>query len=71
MSMIEENIRRIIESKVLKHRAVAIRAGLKPQQFSDMLNGRRNIYDKDILHISMALEVTPNDLFGFKDRKDG
>ena len=68
--MIKENIRRIIESKGLKHRAVAIRAGLRPQQFSDMLNGRRNIYAEDILRISIALEVTPNDLFGFKDRKD-
>lgn len=67
MSMVEENIRRIIELKGLKHRVVAIRAGLTPQQFSDMLNGRRNIYDEDILHISMALEVTPNELFGFEN----
>lgn len=69
MSMVEENIRRIIELKGLKHRVVAIRAGLTPQQFSDMLNGRRNIYDEDILHISMALEVTPNELFGFNSGK--
>ena len=66
MTVVEENIRRILNEKGLKHKVVAVRAGLTPQQFSDMLNGRRNIYDIDVLHISMALEVTPNELLGFK-----
>lgn len=69
MAIVEENIRRIIMSKGLKQKVVAVRAGLTPQQFSDMLNGRRNIYDEDILHISMALEVSPNELFGFENER--
>ncbi len=67
MTIVEKNIKQIIKSKGLKQKIVAIRAGLTPQQFSDMLNGRRNIYDNDILRISMALEVTPNELFGFEN----
>lgn len=61
-----DNIRNIIESRGFKHRAVAEKAGLKPKQFSDILNGRRGVDAVELWRIASALGVTPNDLFGIK-----
>ena len=47
----------------MKQCAVAERVGVTNQMFSDMLNGRRLIKPCDIVAISKALDVTPNDLF--------
>lgn len=65
-SVVAENTRRIIEEKGLKHRAVAAKAGFSVKQFSALLNDRRIIRDGDIAAIANALDVTPNDLFGFR-----
>lgn len=54
---------RIIKAKGMKQCAVAERVGVSNQMFSDMLNGRRLIKPCDIVAISKALDVTPNDLF--------
>ena len=66
-------IRKIICDKGLKHKAVAGKAGYSEQQFSDMLHGRKNIQDIDVLRIANALNVTPNELFGITsaDEKKG
>ena len=56
-------ILRIINEKGMKQCAVAERVGVSKQMFSDMLNGRRLIKPSDIVAISKALDVTPNDLF--------
>ena len=63
-SIVVENIKRIIKTQDLKKRAVATRAGLTPQNLSDMLAGRKIIKDTDIVPLANALGVTPNDLFG-------
>lgn len=60
---VPDKIRRIIQEKGLKQNAVAEWAGIGTQAFSEMLNGRRLIKVKDIIPISSALGVTPNDLF--------
>lgn len=62
-SIVAKNTKRIIVGLGLKNRAVARRAGYSEQQFSAMLNGRRVIKDYDVIAISQALGVTPNDLF--------
>ncbi|HBH71121.1 MAG TPA: XRE family transcriptional regulator [Lachnospiraceae bacterium] len=67
-SGITNNARRIIAEKGLKQCAVAKMAGYTPQEFSDMLCGRRVIRANDIAAICMALEITPNDLFGCETR---
>ena len=54
---------KIIKEKGMKQCAVAERVGVTNQMFSDMLNGRRLIKPCDIVAISKALDVTPNDLF--------
>ncbi|KAF5063585.1 hypothetical protein DSECCO2_293050 [anaerobic digester metagenome] len=60
---IPQNIFRIIKETGMKQCAVAEKAGYTKQQFNDMLNGRRVIKAKDILALSHALGVSPNDLF--------
>lgn len=65
-SLVAENTRKLIEEKGMKHRAVATRAGFSVKQFSALLNARRTIRDSDIIAIANALDVTPNDLFGYK-----
>lgn len=64
-SFVAENIRRIISSKGLKNGAVAARAGFSDKQFSALLCKRRIIRDVDVIAIANALEVTPNELFGY------
>lgn len=64
-SLVAENTRKIIEEKGMKHRAVAAKAGFSVKQFSALLNDRRTIRDSDIVAIANALNVTPNDLFGY------
>ena len=67
-NVIAENIRKIIDEKGLKHRAVAARAGFSDKQFSAILNRRRVIKDVDVAAIANALEVTPNELFGIEEK---
>ncbi len=68
-SGITNNARRIIAEKGLKQCAVAKMAGYTPQEFSDMLCGRRVIRPDDIAAICNALDIMPNDLFGCGKRK--
>ena len=62
---IAENTRRIIDEKGLKHRAVAKKAGMSDKQFSNLLCNRRTIRDADIIALAKALDVSPNELFGY------
>lgn len=61
---------KVINEKGLKQVYVAEKAGLKPQELSDMLNGRKLIKACDILKISQALEVTANDIYEAGSRKE-
>ena len=58
-----KNISRIIKGKGLKQVHVATEAGYAPQEFSDMLNGRKIIRALDMVNIANALGVTPGELF--------
>ena len=62
-SVIAENTKRIISDKGMKHKAIAAKIGMNEKQFSDLLNGRKIIRDTDIEALSVALNVTPNELF--------
>lgn len=68
VSTVVENTRRIIAQKGLKNGAVAARAGYTEKQFSAILCRRRAVRDTDIIAISEALEVTPNELLGFTNQ---
>lgn len=64
MNPIIKNTKKIIQERGIKQKVVAEKAGYTAQQFSNMLNERKIIECGDVLHISAALDVTPNDLFG-------
>lgn len=64
MNPIIKNTKKIIQERGIKQKAVAEKAGYTAQQFSGMLNGRKLITWKDVICISDALGVTPNDLYG-------
>ena len=61
--MVKENVIRIMHEKGLKQGFVANRAGYTYQSFNNILNGRKRIYDVDVLKLAIALDVTPNELF--------
>lgn len=69
-SLIAANTKRIIADKGLKQRAVAAKAGFSEKQFSALMNGRRIIKDIDVMAIAIALDTTPNDLFGYPVKCD-
>ncbi len=64
---ITKNIYKIIKNKMLVQSAVATRAGYDAKTFNNMLRGRKLILPEDIVRISKALEVTPNELFGYDE----
>lgn len=64
-SIIATNTKRIIANKGLKQRVVAAKAGFSEKQFSALMTGRRIIKDVDVMAIAIALDATPNDLFGY------
>lgn len=66
-SIIAENTKRIISEKGVKHKAIAAKIGMSEKQFSDLLNNRKIIKDTDIEALSLALNVTPNELFFRRD----
>jgi transcriptional regulator with XRE-family HTH domain len=69
-AILPNNISQIIDRSGMKQGAVAVRAGISPKQFSEMLHGRKIIKAVDIINISRALGVTPNEIFGIRsDRK--
>ena len=61
-------IKQVIVAKGLKKQAVANAMGLSPQQFSDLLAGRRLLRQSDIIKICDILNITPNILYGFNDK---
>ena len=69
-SLIAANTKRIIVDKGLKQRAVAAKAGFSEKQFSALMTGRRVIKDVDVMAIAIALDATPNDLFGYPAKPD-
>lgn len=59
-----ENIRKFISDKGLKQKYVAEKAGFNPQDFSNMLNHRKEFKTAYVVPVCNALSITPNDLFG-------
>ena len=62
--MVAENVKRIIDEKGLKQKAVAFKAGYSEKKLSELLCGRATMREGDIKKLAIALNVTPNELFG-------
>lgn len=58
-----KNIKLSLDESGVKHKVVAERAGLTPQAFSDILNGRKIITAEHIPVLAKALNVNVNDLY--------
>ena len=67
-SIIAENVKRIIDEKCLSKGAIGRKAGYDIKKFSNMLNGRKIITDVDVMNIANALDVEPNELYGFSPK---
>lgn len=65
MNAFINNLKTLIATSGLKNKAIAESIGLSDKQFSDLLNGRRVIKEKDIPLICKALKTDPNTLFGW------
>ena len=65
----DKGIARIIKEKGLKQAYVAEKAGYKPQELSDMLNGRKLIKACDILKLSIVLGVTADDIYAAGEKE--
>ena len=63
MSIVAENIERIINEKGYKKSFVARRAGITTQKLSDMLNGRAIIRAEMVPAFCYVLDVEPNALY--------
>lgn len=66
MHIVANNIRKILDNRGLKQKAIAEKAGYSEKQFSNLLCERKKMNPEDILKIAKVLEVTPNDLYGIK-----
>ena len=62
-----QNIRKIIKERGLKQNFVANRAGFTPQEFNNILCSRQLLKTESIVNLCNALDVTPNELFLFKN----
>lgn len=61
-----KTIKRIIVERDLKKKSIAREMGLTPQQFSNLLKGKKTIKPNDIVKICEVLEISPNELFEYK-----
>lgn len=65
------NIKRIISSKGMKYGVVAKRAGFSPQEFSNILNGRRKLLRVEhMAPIAEALGVSIDELYYPSGKKE-
>ncbi len=63
MNTVIQSVREIISQKGMKQCAVAKKAGFTPQEFSNILCGKKVFKTEYIMPICNALGVYPNDLF--------
>lgn len=71
-SVVADNLKFYIDNRSLKQSVIARKAGFSPQEFSDMLNGRRLMRAIDIANIINVLDnIDANDLFGVTKNQAG
>lgn len=63
MTLVQENLIRVIAEKGLVKKGVAKRAGLTPQGLSDIINGRKVIKADMVPSLAAAVDVPIMELF--------
>ena len=61
-----DHVYKIMRDKKMNQSAVARAAGMNPKEFNALLRGRKLLREEFINPICRALEVTPNERFGYK-----
>ncbi len=64
MQAVIDNVKTLIRAKGLKQKFVAEKMGISPQEFSNILTGRKKFETEHVVPICNALNITANDLFG-------
>lgn len=66
MQAVVDNVKNLIRAKGLKQKFVAEKMGLSPQEFSNILTGRKKFETEYVVPVCNALNITANELFGIK-----
>ena len=67
MSEFTNAMKAVIAKSGYKSKAVAEKMGIEPRKLSDILNERKVIDEKIISSFCNALDVSPNELFGYDE----
>ena len=62
-----DNVKSIIAKKGFKQKFIAQEMGISERKLSDVLNGRKIIDVNIIEMLCSALDVCPNELFGYEE----
>lgn len=57
------NLRSAVDASGMKHKHVAKSVGMEPQEFSNVLNGRKIVRAEDVPKFCNVLHIEPNYLF--------
>lgn len=68
MQAVVDNVKNLIRAKGLKQKFVAEKMGLSPQEFSNILTGRKKFTTEYVVPVCNALNITANELFGIKSQ---
>lgn len=63
-----ERLRFVVKNSGLKQKIIAERAGYSEKQLSALVTGRKKMYAEDVTKICIALNITPNQLYGYEEQ---
>ncbi len=63
-----ERLKFIIRNSGFKQKVIAERAGYSEKQLSALVTGRKKMYAEDVSKICVALNITPNQLYGYEEQ---
>jgi len=68
MSIVVENVKRCIADKGLKQKYIAERMNMSQQDFSNLLNGRKEFKIEYVAPVCRILGISANELFNEKSK---
>lgn len=71
MTLVQRNLKRIIDEKALVQKGVARRAGISDQMLSNIVNGRKLIRADMVPRLARAVDEPISELFRGYDEEEG
>lgn len=65
MNVVTANVKKLIATRGIKQKYIAQKMGLSEPEFSNIMNGRKILKPEIVPLLCDALDVTPNELFGY------